>query len=194
MIRPSRRSATLSLPASRYEREIQDLLGLRAQGHPDPRAAVRHGFWPETYHPLRRDAGPPRRLHGQGSAVPFQQVEGEGSSRSGRPGARRYHRAGSLPFQRDGENAIINMKARLYLHAQGTDKAVRGADTRRGHRPGGADFGRHLGRHSAWPTARRSNPRGRAGARAARPCSARRPYWSWSGFYKPRRRLRRHSE
>lgn len=67
--------ATLSYPASRYEREIQDLFGLRAEGHPDPRPLVRHGFWPETYYPLRKDAAPPGPFKDEGQPFPFQQVE-----------------------------------------------------------------------------------------------------------------------
>lgn len=29
-----------------YEREVKDLLGLRPQGHPDPRPLTLHGDWP----------------------------------------------------------------------------------------------------------------------------------------------------
>ena len=50
--------ATFHYPASRFEREIYDLFGIEATGHPDPRPLVRHGFWPEDYFPLRKDAAP----------------------------------------------------------------------------------------------------------------------------------------
>src|SRR5204862_530730 len=50
--------ATRSFAASRFEREIQDLFGLVASGHPDPRRLALHQFWPAGYHPLRRDAVP----------------------------------------------------------------------------------------------------------------------------------------
>jgi Ni,Fe-hydrogenase III component G len=50
--------ATFHYPASRFEREIHDLFGITAEGHPDPRPLVRHGFWPADYFPLRKDAGP----------------------------------------------------------------------------------------------------------------------------------------
>jgi len=48
--------ATFYYPASRFEREIQDLFGIQAIGHPDPRPLVRHAFWPKDYFPLRKDA------------------------------------------------------------------------------------------------------------------------------------------
>ncbi|MBI5828767.1 MAG: NADH-quinone oxidoreductase subunit C, partial [Chloroflexi bacterium] len=43
--------ATFYYPASRFEREIKDLFGLEAVGHPDRRPLVRHAFWPEDYFP-----------------------------------------------------------------------------------------------------------------------------------------------
>lgn len=36
------------------EREVQDLFGLVAEGHPDPRPLVLHPGWPEGFHPLRK--------------------------------------------------------------------------------------------------------------------------------------------
>ncbi|MFZ2618294.1 MAG: NADH-quinone oxidoreductase subunit C, partial [Anaerolineae bacterium] len=51
--------ATFYYPTSRFEREIKDLFGIEAVGQPDRRPLVRHGFWPESYHPLRKDATPP---------------------------------------------------------------------------------------------------------------------------------------
>ena len=48
--------ATFHYPASRFERELFDVLGIRAVGHPDPRPLVRHAFWPADYFPLRQDA------------------------------------------------------------------------------------------------------------------------------------------
>ena len=38
-----------------YEREIQDLLGLKVKGHPDPRRLVLPEDWPEGVYPLRKD-------------------------------------------------------------------------------------------------------------------------------------------
>ncbi|PYO26899.1 MAG: hypothetical protein DMD86_18920 [Candidatus Rokuibacteriota bacterium] len=48
---------TFHHPASLFEREIHDLFGIVPLDHPDPRPLVRHGFWPEDFFPLRKDAG-----------------------------------------------------------------------------------------------------------------------------------------
>ncbi|MBI1959248.1 MAG: NADH-quinone oxidoreductase subunit C, partial [Candidatus Rokubacteria bacterium] len=69
--------ATFHYPASRFEREIYDLFGITAEGHPDPRPLVRHGFWPADYFPLRKDAGA-REFSDDGQAFPFTEVGGEG--------------------------------------------------------------------------------------------------------------------
>lgn len=74
-------SLTPFLPAAHwYEREVQDLLGLRAEGHPDPRRLVLHERFPEDYYPLRKDAGRPILLDGAQSrqSYAFHRVEGEG--------------------------------------------------------------------------------------------------------------------
>ncbi len=38
-----------------YEREIQDLLGLKVKGHPDPRRLILPEDWEEGVYPLRKD-------------------------------------------------------------------------------------------------------------------------------------------
>ena len=38
-----------------YEREIQDLLGLKVKEHPDPRRLILPEDWPEGVYPLRKD-------------------------------------------------------------------------------------------------------------------------------------------
>lgn len=46
----------LIFPALNWsEREAQDLFGLQAVGHPDPRSLVLHPGWPEGFYPLRKD-------------------------------------------------------------------------------------------------------------------------------------------
>jgi formate hydrogenlyase subunit 5 len=53
---PAVGSITPKVPAAGWaEREFQDLLGIRAEGHPDPRRLVLADDWPEGVHPLRRD-------------------------------------------------------------------------------------------------------------------------------------------
>ena len=118
--------ATLSYPASRYEREIRDLFGLGAEGHPDPRPLVRHGFWPETYHPLRKDSVPPADFPDQGQPFPFQQVEGKGIFEIPvGPVHAGIIEPGHFRFSVDGET-IINMKTRLYFTHKGTEKLFEG--------------------------------------------------------------------
>jgi Ni,Fe-hydrogenase III large subunit/Ni,Fe-hydrogenase III component G len=118
--------ATLSYPASRYEREIFDLFGLRALGHPDPRPLVRHGFWPEDYHPLRRDAAVPGDFRDQGQPFPFQQVQGEGIFEIPvGPVHAGIIEPGHFRFSVDGET-IIDLKARLYYTHKGTEKLFEG--------------------------------------------------------------------
>src|SRR5262245_16467612 len=70
--------ATRSFAASRFEREVHDLFGLAPRGHPDLRRLALHQYWPEDYHPLRRDAAPPGDLADAGQPFPFRHVEGEG--------------------------------------------------------------------------------------------------------------------
>jgi membrane-bound hydrogenase subunit beta len=43
--------------ATLYEREIQDLLGLKVIGHPDPRRLILPEDWPDGVYPLRKDYG-----------------------------------------------------------------------------------------------------------------------------------------
>ncbi len=53
---PAVASITPLVPAAAWaEREFQDLLGIRADGHPDPRRLVLADDWPAGVHPLRRD-------------------------------------------------------------------------------------------------------------------------------------------
>ncbi len=118
--------ATLSYPASRYEREIRDLFGLVPEGHPDPRPLVRHGFWPESYFPLRKDAGPPGDFKDEGQPFPFQQVEGVGLFEIPvGPVHAGIIEPGHFRFSVDGET-IIDMKARLYFTHKGTEKLFEG--------------------------------------------------------------------
>src|SRR2546428_4152096 len=117
--------ATLHYPASRFEREIADLFGIRAEGHPDPRPLVRHGFWPEDYFPLRKDAGT-REFRDDGRPFPFQQVSGEGIYEIP---VGPVHAGGIEPghfrFSVVGET-IIDMKSRLYFTHKGTEKLFEG--------------------------------------------------------------------
>ena len=117
--------ATLHYPASRFEREIADLFGIRAVGHPDPRPLVRHAFWPSDWFPLRKDAGP-REFHDDGQPFPFQQVAGEGVYEIPvGPVHAGIIEPGHFRFSVVGET-IIDMKSRLYFTHKGTEKLFEG--------------------------------------------------------------------
>ena len=117
--------ATFHYPASRFEREIADLLGIRANGHPDPRPLVRHGFWPEDYFPLRKDARV-RDFTDDGRPFPFQPVGGEGVYEIPvGPVHAGVIEPGHFRFSVVGET-IIDMKSRLYFTHKGTEKLFEG--------------------------------------------------------------------
>jgi Ni,Fe-hydrogenase III large subunit/Ni,Fe-hydrogenase III component G len=119
--------ATLHYPASRFEREIYDLFGIVAEGHPDPRPLVRHGFWPADYFPLRKDAAP-RDFTDDGRAFPFTQVGGEGVYEIPvGPVHAGVIEPGHFRFSVVGET-IIDMKSRLYFTHKGTEKLFEGRE------------------------------------------------------------------
>ena len=119
--------ATLHYPASRFEREIYDLFGIVAEGHPDPRPLVRHGFWPTDYFPLRKDATP-RDFEDDGRAFPFTEVGGEGVYEIPvGPVHAGVIEPGHFRFSVVGET-IIDMKSRLYFTHKGTEKLFEGRE------------------------------------------------------------------
>jgi Ni,Fe-hydrogenase III large subunit/Ni,Fe-hydrogenase III component G len=116
---------TFHYPASRFEREIADLFGIRVLGHPDPRPLVRHGFWPDDYFPLRKDAQA-RPLTDDGRPFPFTEVAGEGIYEIPvGPVHAGVIEPGHFRFSVVGET-IIDMKARLYWTHKGTEKLFEG--------------------------------------------------------------------
>ncbi|HEU4366830.1 MAG TPA: NADH-quinone oxidoreductase subunit C [Methylomirabilota bacterium] len=119
--------ATFHYPASRFEREIYDLFGVIADGHPDPRPLVRHGFWPSDYFPLRKDAVP-REFTDDGRSFPFTEVGGEGVYEIPvGPVHAGIIEPGHFRFSVVGET-IIDMKSRLYFTHKGTEKLFEGRE------------------------------------------------------------------
>jgi Ni,Fe-hydrogenase III large subunit/Ni,Fe-hydrogenase III component G len=116
---------TFHHPASLFEREIYDLFGIVPLDHPDPRPLVRHGFWPEDYFPLRKDAGT-RDFRDDGRPFPFTEVSGEGVYEIPvGPVHAGVIEPGHFRFSVVGET-IIDMKARLYWTHKGTEKLFEG--------------------------------------------------------------------
>ena len=61
-----------------YEREIRDMFGLIAEGHPDLRRLVRHEHWQKGTHPLRKDFKWNTVMERQQGQYAFRRIEGEG--------------------------------------------------------------------------------------------------------------------
>ncbi|MDW5561717.1 MAG: NADH-quinone oxidoreductase subunit C [Methanomassiliicoccus sp.] len=100
-----------------YEREIQDMFGLMAIGHPDPRPLALHEDWPEGRYPLRKDfplEERPPRVNGE---YHFTKVEGEGVYEIPvGPVHAGVIEPGHFRFSVAGE-PIINLEVRLgYVH------------------------------------------------------------------------------
>jgi Ni,Fe-hydrogenase III large subunit/Ni,Fe-hydrogenase III component G len=114
--------ATRSFAASRFEREIQDQLGLVPAGHPDPRRLTLHQFWPDGYHPLRRDAVVRRDFRDEGQPFPFRRVEGDGIFEiTVGPVHAGIIEPGHFRFSVEGE-PIVNLETRLGFVHKGIEK------------------------------------------------------------------------
>src|SRR3989442_10015625 len=114
--------ATRSFAASRFEREIHDLVGLVPVGHPDLRRLALHQFWPAGYHPLRRDATPRDDFRDAGQPFPFRHVEGEGIFEiTVGPVHAGIIEPGHFRFSVQGET-IVNLETRLGFVHKGTER------------------------------------------------------------------------
>ncbi|HSK08653.1 MAG TPA: NADH-quinone oxidoreductase subunit C, partial [Vicinamibacterales bacterium] len=109
-----------------YERYAQDMFGIVAEGHPDPRRLVHHENVPEAVHPLRKDFAWDTRMARGGPAHPMGHVEGEGifeipvgPIHAGiiEPGHFRFNVAGER---------IITLEGRLFFTHKGVEKLIEG--------------------------------------------------------------------
>jgi Ni,Fe-hydrogenase III large subunit/Ni,Fe-hydrogenase III component G len=118
--------ATFTYPASRFEREINDLFGIECTGHPDRRSMVRHAFWPKDYFPLRKGSAPPGKFEDDGTPFPFLPVGGEGVYEIPvGPVHAGIIEPGHFRFSVVGET-VIDLKIRLYFTHKGTEKLFEG--------------------------------------------------------------------
>ncbi|KKM10693.1 hypothetical protein SY88_13045 [Clostridiales bacterium PH28_bin88] len=124
---PAFPSVTPVVPAAHwYEREVQDLLGLAAQGHPDPRPLVLHRQWPRSLYPLRKDFDGTVQPELTGEHFPFRQVEGDGVCQVPvGPIHAGIIEPGHFRFSVVGE-AIINLEAQLFYTHRGVEKRCEG--------------------------------------------------------------------
>lgn len=77
--KPQFQSITHKIPASNlYEREIQDMFGLIAKEHPDPRRLVMFEDWPHEQYPLRKDFDLISKFPRAKDTYEYKKVEGEG--------------------------------------------------------------------------------------------------------------------
>jgi Ni,Fe-hydrogenase III large subunit/Ni,Fe-hydrogenase III component G len=116
-------SLSNALPAANWqEREIQDLFGLKLEGHPNPRRCALHDDWPEVY-PLRKDFDlrtvlPPF----QGERHKFRPVEGEGVFQVPvGPVHAGIIEPGHFLFSVAGE-PVLYLQIRLFYTHKGTEK------------------------------------------------------------------------
>jgi len=117
--------AYLSFPASRFEREMADLYGIRPIGHPRPRRLVRHAHWPENWHPMRADAATAPEFEPTGR-FPFITVEGTGVYEIPvGPVHAGLIEPGHFRFSVVGET-ILRLKARLWFVHRGVEKLFHG--------------------------------------------------------------------
>ena len=119
--------ASLSFPASRFEREMHDLYGIVPTDHPLPRRLVRHAHWPAGWYPMRHDAGPPPPFTA-GEAYPFIAVVGDGVYEIPvGPVHAGIIEPGHFRFSVVGET-ILKLKARLWFTHRGVEKLFEGLE------------------------------------------------------------------
>jgi len=124
--------AAISFPASRFERELHDLFGIVPAGHPRPARLVLHQHWPEGWHPLRRDAGPPPPMADENTPYPFLEVQGPGVYEIPvGPVHAGLIEPGHFRFSVVGET-ILTMKARLWFVHKGIERLFQGRDPHAG--------------------------------------------------------------
>ena len=120
---PQFTSLTNALPAVNWqEREIQDMFGLKLEGHPNPRRCALHDDWLEVY-PLRKDFDlhtvlPPFK----GERHKFREVEGEGVFQVPvGPVHAGIIEPGHFLFSVAGE-PVLYLQIRLFYTHKGTEK------------------------------------------------------------------------
>ncbi|MDD5463994.1 MAG: NADH-quinone oxidoreductase subunit C [Candidatus Moranbacteria bacterium] len=124
---PSYPSITKIIMAAHwYERYMQDMFGVIAVGHPDPRRLVNHENIPEGTHPLRKDFAWNAKLEKANVEYPMHHIEGEGifeipvgPIHAGiiEPGHFRFNVAGER---------ILTLEGKLFFTHKGIEKLMEG--------------------------------------------------------------------
>ena len=121
-------SITPFVPAAHwYEREVQDMFGVTAVGHPDPRRLVLHDDWPDDLYPLRKDFDPKQEVpRVERAPYQFHHLHGEGLVENAvgpihagviEPGHFRFAAMGELVF---------HLETRLFYTHRGIEKLAEG--------------------------------------------------------------------
>ncbi|MEL7564152.1 MAG: NADH-quinone oxidoreductase subunit C [Dehalobacterium sp.] len=117
--------------AALYEREINDLFGLKPKGHPDPKRLVFHSNWPEEEFPLRKDFDKKHKPAFANKDIPFTRVLGEGVFEIPvGPVHAGIIEPGHFRFSVAGE-PIINLEAQLFFVHKGIEKMCEGSSIER---------------------------------------------------------------
>jgi Ni,Fe-hydrogenase III large subunit/Ni,Fe-hydrogenase III component G len=116
-------SIAVEIPAaSLYEREIQDMYGIKFKDIPDDRELVHHGNFPLNVHPLKRDFSVNSHPNFEKREVKFASITGTGVFEVPvGPVHAGIIEPGHFRFSVAGE-PIINLEAKLYYVHRGLEK------------------------------------------------------------------------
>src|SRR5574341_556706 len=105
------------VPAFRFERQMQSLMGVKPVGHPDDRPWIKHEDWPADAWPLRKSFAASRKLPRVPGEYRWVRAEGEGVYEIPvGPVHAGIIEPGHFRFQAMGED-IINLEEKLgYVH------------------------------------------------------------------------------
>jgi len=105
------------VPAYRFERQMQSLMGVTAIGHPDQRPWIKHEDWPQDAWPLRKSFDASQKLPRVSGEYRWVRAEGEGVYEIPvGPVHAGIIEPGHFRFQAMGED-VLNLEARLgYVH------------------------------------------------------------------------------
>jgi Ni,Fe-hydrogenase III large subunit len=111
---------------------MHDTFGIIPEGHPFLRPLVRHSHWPESWYPMRHDAGPAPTMAHEGAPYPFIKVQGAGVYEIPvGPVHAGMIEPGHFRFSVVGES-ILKMTARLWFVHRGIERMFEGIDARGG--------------------------------------------------------------
>lgn len=124
---PTFPSTAVEMPAANwYEREVKDLLGLRALGHPDRRPLILHGDWPEDQYPLRKDFPADALVERQADRQTFLQYDSGDITRIPvGPIHAGIIEPGHFSFGAVGDT-VLHLDARLFYTHRGLEKRCEG--------------------------------------------------------------------